>query len=103
MVFYIDLSYCNGCGNCQLACKDEHVGNDWTPYAKAQPEIGQFWMKLDLTTCGSAPKLKTDGEKYMMPAWHYDKGTFCARNSGFGRGAAEQYVKHALALIRTLL
>lgn len=52
---------------------------------------------------GSAPKRKTDGEKYMMRAWHYDEGTFCARNSGFGRGAAEQYVKHALALIRTLL
>ena len=52
---------------------------------------------------GSAPKLKTDGEKYMMSAWHYDEGTFCARNSGFGRGAAEQYVKHTVALIRTLL
>lgn len=52
---------------------------------------------------GSAPKLKTDGEKYMMSAWHYDEGTFCARNSGFSRGAAEQYVKHTVALIRTLL
>jgi len=57
-VFLIDLSYCNGCGNCQLACKDEHAGNDWPPYALAQPEIGQFWLKLDQKTCGSAPKLK---------------------------------------------
>ncbi len=58
--FLIDLSLCNGCYNCQLACKDEHVDNDWTPYAKAQPEIGQFWMKVDQKTCGTAPKLKVN-------------------------------------------
>ncbi len=32
----IDITRCNGCHNCQIACKDEHVGNDWTPYAKPQ-------------------------------------------------------------------
>lgn len=57
-VFLIDLSLCNGCYNCQLACKDEHVDNDWSPYAKPQPEIGQFWLKVDQKTCGTAPKLK---------------------------------------------
>ena len=30
-VFVIDVAICNGCYNCQIACKDEHVGNDWTP------------------------------------------------------------------------
>ena len=30
----IDLAICNGCHNCQIACKDEHVANDWTPIAK---------------------------------------------------------------------
>ncbi|MCX8033671.1 MAG: oxidoreductase, partial [Thermoleophilia bacterium] len=45
-VFVIDVTKCNGCHNCQIVCKDEHVGNDWTPYAKPQPEIGQFWVKL---------------------------------------------------------
>lgn len=44
--FRINISRCNGCYNCQVACKDEHVGNDWTPYAKPQPEWGQFWGKL---------------------------------------------------------
>jgi tetrathionate reductase subunit B len=24
----IDMNRCNGCYNCQIACKDEHVGND---------------------------------------------------------------------------
>ena len=28
--FVVDLSVCNGCYCCQIACKDEHVANDWT-------------------------------------------------------------------------
>jgi len=27
---------CNGCYNCQIACKDEHNGNDCSPYAKPE-------------------------------------------------------------------
>lgn len=42
----IDIGACIGCYNCVLACKDEHVGNDWPPYSAAQPETGHFWMKL---------------------------------------------------------
>lgn len=57
-VFAIDLSICNGCYCCQVACKDEHVGNDWTPYAKPQPEIGQFWLKLNEEVRGQVPKVK---------------------------------------------
>ena len=45
--FVIDVSKCNGCYSCQIACKDEHCGNDWTPYAKPQPDWGQFWGKLN--------------------------------------------------------
>ena len=29
--FVIDVGRCCGCYNCQLACKDEYVDNDWTP------------------------------------------------------------------------
>ena len=57
-VFVIDVARCSGCYNCQLACKDEHVGNDWTPYAKPQPEVGQFWLKLQENVCGTIPKVK---------------------------------------------
>ena len=57
-VFVIDLGMCNGCHTCQFACKDEHVGNDWTPTAKPQPEIGQFWIKVDEKVRGSVPKVK---------------------------------------------
>jgi len=57
-VFVIDLDRCNGCYCCQLACKDEHVGNDWSPYAKPQPDTGHFWMKIREMERGTIPKVK---------------------------------------------
>ena len=57
-VFYVDVARCTGCYNCQLACKDEHCGNDWTPYAKPQPEIGQFWCRVEEHVGGTMPKVK---------------------------------------------
>jgi Fe-S-cluster-containing dehydrogenase component len=57
-VFVIDVSICNGCYCCQIACKDEHVGNDWTPIAKPQPDTGQFWLKLNEFIRGTVPKVK---------------------------------------------
>ena len=57
-VFVIDIALCSGCYSCQVACKDEHCGNDWTPYAKPQPDTGQFWMKVDEKTKGTIPKVK---------------------------------------------
>ena len=57
-VFVIDTTVCNGCYNCQIVCKDEHVGNDWSPIAKPQPEIGQFWLHLEEKVRGTVPKVK---------------------------------------------
>lgn len=57
-VFVVDVAKCNGCYNCQIACKDEHVGNDWAPYAKPQPDTGQFWLKVNEKVHGSVPKVK---------------------------------------------
>ena len=56
--FVIDISRCCGCYNCQIACKDEHCANDWTPYAKPQPDVGQFWMHIDEHIHGTIPKVK---------------------------------------------
>jgi tetrathionate reductase subunit B len=57
-VFVIDVARCNGCHNCQIVCKDEHVANDWTPIAKPQPEIGQFWLEVTERVRGTVPKVK---------------------------------------------
>lgn len=59
-VFVIDMAKCNGCYGCQLACKDEHVNNDWMPYAKPQPDTGHFWMRIEETVHGQVPKVKLE-------------------------------------------
>ncbi len=56
--FVVDLSVCNGCYCCQIACKDEHVANDWAPYARPQPDTGQFWVKVQEVVRGTVPKVK---------------------------------------------
>jgi tetrathionate reductase subunit B len=57
-VMVIDLAICNGCHNCQVACKDEHVANDWSPVAKPQPDTGQFWNKVINLERGTVPKVQ---------------------------------------------
>lgn len=57
-VILIDVTKCNGCYNCQIACKDEHVDNDWSPYAKPQPDLGHFWMHVAEVERGEVPKVK---------------------------------------------
>ena len=52
-VFVIDVNECSGCYQCQIACKDEHCGNDWTPYTKPQPEWGHFWGTRGAAECAS--------------------------------------------------
>lgn len=61
-VFIVDIAKCNGCHNCQIACKDEHVNNDWTPVAKPQPDTGHFWLKLNQTVHGQVPKVNIEYE-----------------------------------------
>jgi len=57
-VFIVDVGVCNGCYGCQFACKDEHVGNDWAPIAKPQPDSGQFWMRVDEYVRGTVPHVR---------------------------------------------
>ncbi|MEM2104027.1 MAG: 4Fe-4S dicluster domain-containing protein [Candidatus Bathyarchaeia archaeon] len=57
-IMIIDVAKCVGCYACQIACKDEHVDNDWTPYAKPQPDTGSFWRRVEEMERGSFPKVK---------------------------------------------
>ena len=56
-IFLVDVNRCNGCHNCQIACKDEHCDMNWLPYAAAQPDTGQFWCKVEQKVHGSVPKV----------------------------------------------
>ncbi|MEM2465317.1 MAG: 4Fe-4S dicluster domain-containing protein [Candidatus Bathyarchaeia archaeon] len=69
-VFIIDTSRCTGCTSCLIACKDEFVNNDWSPYSKPQPEYGQFWIRLDKMERGSTPKVKVTYTP--VPCMHCD-------------------------------
>ena len=59
-VFVFDLARCNGCHNCQIGCKDEHCGNDWSPYALPQPDTGHFWLKVQQEEHGQIPKVRVE-------------------------------------------
>jgi len=54
----IDISKCNGCYNCFLACRDEYCGNDYPPYSLAQPMTGHFWMRIIERERGQYPRVK---------------------------------------------
>lgn len=56
-IFVVDVNRCNGCHSCQIACKDEHCGTSWLPYAEGQPDTGQFWCKVEEQVHGSVPKV----------------------------------------------
>jgi len=66
--FVINVARCNGCYNCQVSCKDEHCGNDWTPFAKPQPLTGQFWLKMHYIERGTIPKVKVS--YWAVPCMH---------------------------------
>ena len=73
-VFVYDLDKCNGCHNCQIACKDEHVDNEWLPYAKPQPDTGHFWCKVEEEVCGKTPHVRVN----YLPT-HYEIGRASCR------------------------
>ncbi len=51
----VDVALCQGCNNCLLSCKDEHVGNDWPGYARPQSRHGEGWISLPCNERGQYP------------------------------------------------
>lgn len=51
----IDVARCEGCNNCLMACKDEHVGNDWPGYTQPQPLHGGHWIRIPKAERGAYP------------------------------------------------
>jgi tetrathionate reductase subunit B len=54
----IDITKCNACYSCFIACKDEYWDNDYPPYSAGQPRHGQFWMDLVKKERGACPWVK---------------------------------------------
>ncbi len=84
----IDVEKCENCSNCFLACKDEHVGNDWPGYAVSQPNLGSSWIKVLSRERGAYPQI--DVAYLPVPCMHCDdapcikasKGTITRRLDG---------------------
>lgn len=66
--FIIDVAKCENCNNCLLACKDEHVDNDWPGIAAAQPSLGQRWVNVQTKERGTHPMM--DVAYLPMPCQH---------------------------------
>ena len=77
----IDISKCNGCYNCFLACRDEHCGNDHYPIAAPQPYSGHFWMRVIERERGSFPRVKV--AYTAVPCMHCEKPA-CVEQAGDG-------------------
>ena len=73
----IDLNRCNGCYNCQIACKDEYVGNDFLPYSKAQPLSGHFWMRIEEKERGQFPRVLVT--YFPIPCQHCQNQASCMK------------------------
>jgi Fe-S-cluster-containing dehydrogenase component len=54
----IDVTKCNACYSCFVACKDEYWDNDYPPYSAGQPRHGQSWMDLVKKERGACPWVK---------------------------------------------
>jgi Fe-S-cluster-containing dehydrogenase component len=66
----IDVEKCEDCNNCFLACKDEHVDNDWPGYAISQPRHGHRWINIMRKERGQYPII--DVAYLPIPCMHCD-------------------------------
>jgi Fe-S-cluster-containing dehydrogenase component len=75
----IDVAKCENCHNCFLACKDEHVGNDWPGYTVSQPNLGASWIRVLSRERGTYPQI--DVAYLPVPCMHCDDAP-CIKASG---------------------
>lgn len=66
----IDIEKCEDCNNCFLACKDEHVDNEWPGYTDSQPRHGHRWINIRRKERGQFPLI--DVAYRPTPCMHCD-------------------------------
>ena len=78
--FIIDVAKCHDCNNCYMACKDEHIDNDWPPVAVAQPKFGHRWMNIQRREAGGYPLVEV---AYLpQPCQHCDDAPCVKKGNG---------------------
>ena len=77
----IDVAKCEGCNNCFLSCKDEHVDNDFLPYSVAQPRHGHRWIDIIIKERGQYPDI--DVANLPVTCMHCDNAP-CIKKAGDG-------------------
>jgi Fe-S-cluster-containing dehydrogenase component len=78
----IDVEKCEDCNNCFLACKDEHVDNDWPGYTLSQPRHGHRWMNVQRKERGKYPLI--DVAYLPAPCMHCDNAPCIKAAKGGG-------------------
>lgn len=76
----IDVAKCHDCNNCFMACKDEHVGNDWPGYTAQQPRHGHLWMNIERRERGQFPR--NDVAYLPMPCQHCENAPCIEAGNG---------------------
>lgn len=66
----IDVEKCEDCNNCFLACKDEHVGNEWVGFSLSQPLHDHKWINIHRKERGQYPLI--DVAYLPVPCMHCD-------------------------------
>jgi len=89
----IDVEKCEDCNNCFLACKDEHVENDWKGYSVAQPRHGHRWINIHRKERGQCPMV--DVAYLPIPCMHCDS----APCLGAGKGGSVSKREDGIVLI----
>ena len=79
--FIIDIDKCEDCNNCFLACKDEHVCNEWPGYTQTQPLHGHRWMNIMRKERGNFPMI--DVAYRPTPCMHCDNAP-CIKKAANG-------------------
>ena len=73
-----DVNKCIGCYTCMLACKDEHVGNEWLPYTDRQKKKDQKWINMGRKERGIVPRVDL---AYRPTLCNHCENTPCAKNA----------------------
>ncbi len=78
--FVIDVARCEDCNNCFLACRDEHVGNDWPGYTGPQAKHGHRWIDIARRERGQFPLI--DVAYRPTPCQHCEDAPCVAASGG---------------------